>query len=201
MPSILLVGCGNSALPRVLHDAFGVPVRVTCLDYSSVCIELVKSMYGESCPNMDFAVGDATALREVQWESDDGARGKQSPTESDKVRAKKHFDVVIDKGLLDALMCGDGFDLEKLVTSVNSVLTPREWGMHVLVCFPLSRSTKQSLDDLGNSSVPNLAWEFDIPVKGSENGRARFNLGFRCSRRGVVLESTRGLQMNGFNFV
>ncbi len=36
LPSILLVGCGNSALPRILHDAFDTPVQVTCLDYSPV---------------------------------------------------------------------------------------------------------------------------------------------------------------------
>ena len=32
MPSILLVGCGNSALPRILHNEFDTAVEVTCLD-------------------------------------------------------------------------------------------------------------------------------------------------------------------------
>ena len=67
MPSILLVGCGNSALPRILHDAFDTPVQVTCLDYSPVCIEMIQSMYKDSCPNMNFVVGDATDLQNVAW--------------------------------------------------------------------------------------------------------------------------------------
>ena len=101
MPSILLIGCGNSALPRVLHDAFDdINVEVTCLDYSPVCIEMIKSMYQDSCPHMKFAVGDATRLQDVQWEED-----AHSLEEDDE---GKHFDVIVDKGLLDALLCGEG---------------------------------------------------------------------------------------------
>lgn len=181
-PSILLVGCGNSALPRILHDAFDVPVRVTCLDYSPVCIEMIKSMYESSCPNMDFVVGDALRLDEVIWDPNSDAE-KQSAE-------KKHFDVIVDKGLLDALMCGEGFDLEKLMGSTNSVLTPRDWGMHVLICFQLSKASKESLNELGNGNDPNLYWDFNIPVEGSENGRACFNLAQRCRQedaRGLVI--------------
>eukprot|EP00584_Thalassiosira_punctigera_P015077 CAMPEP_0172561170 /NCGR_PEP_ID=MMETSP1067-20121228/91822_1 /TAXON_ID=265564 ORGANISM="Thalassiosira punctigera, Strain Tpunct2005C2" /NCGR_SAMPLE_ID=MMETSP1067 /ASSEMBLY_ACC=CAM_ASM_000444 /LENGTH=336 /DNA_ID=CAMNT_0013351153 /DNA_START=172 /DNA_END=1179 /DNA_ORIENTATION=- len=176
-PSILLVGCGNSALPRILHDAFDAPVRVTCLDYSPVCIEMIKSMYESTCPNMDFVVGDATNLQRVQW---DGGTSKQSPE-------KKRFDVIIDKGLLDALMCGEGFDLERLMGGINDVLTPHDWGVHVLICFQLSRSSKQSLAELGNSGYdnePSLVWDFDIPVEGSEDGRACFNLARRYRGQG-----------------
>ena len=102
MPSILLIGCGNSALPRLLHDAFdNIDVEVTCLDYSPVCIEMIKSMYKDSCPHMKFAVGDATRLQDVQWEED-----THSIEEEDE--GGKHFDAIVDKGLLDALMCGEG---------------------------------------------------------------------------------------------
>eukprot|EP00985_Skeletonema_marinoi_P010057 scaffold4733_cov119-Skeletonema_marinoi.AAC.4 len=166
IPSILLVGTGNSALPRILHDAFDTPVRVTCLDYSPVCVEMIRSMYADLCPNMDFVLGDATRLKET--------------LNSDK------YDVIVDKGLLDALMCGEGFDsdLEKLMAGIDDVLTRREWGMSILVCFQLSKSNREfliELADCGTSHNPNLFWDFDIPVQGSEKGRATFNLARRCA--------------------
>ncbi len=165
LPSILLVGTGNSALPRILHDAFDSPVRVTCLDYSPVCVEMIRSMYADLCPNMDFVLGDATRLKETLDFS---------------------YDVIVDKGLLDALMCGEGFDsdLEKLMGGIDTVLTHRDWGIYVLVCFQLSKSNREffnELTDRGESQNPNLFWNFDIPVKGSENGRATFNLATRCA--------------------
>ena len=166
LPSILLVGTGNSALPRILHDAFDIPVRVTCLDYSPVCVEMIRSMYSDLCPNMDFVLGDATRLQETV--------------------DNEQYDVIVDKGLLDALMCGEGFDsdLKKLMGGIDAVLTRREWGIYVLVCFQLSKSNREfftELTDRGESHNPNLFWDFDIPVEGSENGRATFNLATRCA--------------------
>eukprot|EP00571_Detonula_confervacea_P016507 CAMPEP_0172307874 /NCGR_PEP_ID=MMETSP1058-20130122/8637_1 /TAXON_ID=83371 /ORGANISM="Detonula confervacea, Strain CCMP 353" /LENGTH=315 /DNA_ID=CAMNT_0013020167 /DNA_START=120 /DNA_END=1064 /DNA_ORIENTATION=+ len=174
LPSILLVGCGNSALPRILHDSFDTPVRVTCLDYSPVCIEMIKSMYESSCPNMDFVVGDATKLQEVMWEED-----------AEKAKSM-HFDIILDKGLLDALNCDEGFDLDRLMEGVNDVLTPHDWGLHVLICFQLSRSDKESLVELGDKNGSGLVWDFDIPVEGSENGRGCFNLGRRRQDTNVL---------------
>lgn len=173
LPSILLVCCGNSALPRILHDAFDTPVQVTCLDYSPVCIEMIKKMYQSSCPNMDFVVGDASDLQQVRWYGDT----------AEQSTGKKHFDVVVDKGLLDALMCGEGFDLERLMESINGVLTPREWGVHVLICFKLSKASRRSLAEFRNNNNPSLVWDFNIPVEGSERGRACFNLARRSSNQ------------------
>lgn len=176
MPSILLVGTGNSALPRILHDAFDIDVEVTCLDYSPICIEMIRSMYQASCPNMKFVVGDATRLHEVQWSSDTASQLATN--------GKKQFDIIIDKGLLDALMCGDGFDIESLMNGANHILTSNEWGMHILICFELSKSSKQSLVDLGNNeNDPGLVWDFNIPVEGSENGRGCFNVAWRSKEK------------------
>lgn len=166
LPSILLIGTGNSALPRVLHDAFDTPVRVTCLDYSPVCIEMIRSMYSDLCPNMDFILGDATRLQHA-------------------VNNTK-YDVIVDKGLLDALMCGEGFDsdLEKLMAGIDGVLTCQEWGISVLICFQLSSASKQSLVELvdrGKSSAPALFWDFDVPVEGSEIGKTTLNLARRSA--------------------
>ena len=161
LPSILLVGCGNSALPRVLHDAFTTPVEITCLDYSEVCIDLVRSMYG-SYPNMNFVVGCATKLRKtIDQQFDDG----------------KRFDVIIDKGLLDALLCNEGFEIDSLMTGVDEVLTSSDWGLHVMVSFPLTGMLQSSLSDM-----QNLNWQFDVAVEGCENGRGCLNVARRlCS--------------------
>jgi len=37
------------------------------------------------------------------------------------------------------------------------------------------------LADRGESHNPNLFWDFDIPVEGSEKGRATFNVARRCA--------------------
>lgn len=172
-PSILLVGCGNSALPRALHDAFDYDVRVTCLDYSPACIDAMRSLYGNAYPNVDFVVGDATDLGGVVWNGGGGAGDRSGGN-------TRRFDVVVDKGLLDALMCGEGFDVERLMGGINDVLVPHGWGMHILICFPLSVASKRILEEL-----PGLVWDFDIPVEGSEDGRASFNLARRCRRQGA----------------
>jgi len=173
MPSILLVGCGNSALPRILHDAFGdTAVEVTCLDYSPICIDMIRTMYQESCPNMRFVVGDATKLQDVHWDVDTTEQSKD-----------KHFDVIIDKGLLDALMCGDGFDMEQLMHGTNHILTNQDWGLYVLICFELSNASKQSLVELSDNDneCRSLIWDFNVPVEGSENGRGCFNVAWRSA--------------------
>jgi hypothetical protein len=176
LPSILVVGCGNSALPRILHDAFGdIPVSVTCLDYSTICMDMIRSMYERACPNMNFVVGDATNLQNVIWENGLDADDDADDTKTKQQQSnKKQFDIIIDKGLLDALMCGEGFDIGKQMDGINEVLTTYEWGMHVLICFELSSASKQCLED-----IPGLDWNFNIPVEASENGRGCFNLAKR----------------------
>lgn len=172
LPSILIVGCGNSSLPRVLHDTFDHSVRITCLDYSQVCIDMIREMYSESCPHMDFVVGDAMKLREVI---------NVHNNNNLNFGEEHHYDVVIDKGLMDALMCGEGFEVDSLQRGIDKVLTPYPWGLHILVCFPLIRGTKEILCQLGqeNNDEQNLFWRFDLPVDGCENGKASFNVGKR----------------------
>ena len=175
MPSILIIGCGNSSLPRVLHGAFSYPVRITCLDYSKACIDMMRDMYSTNCPNMEFVVGDAMKLKEVL----DEYNNHNNNCNSDK-RSSSYYDVIIDKGLMDALMCGEGFDVNTLQASVNQVLTPEIWGMQVLICFPLMKGTRESLVDIGKEiTTTHLYWKFDMPVDGSENGRGSFNVAKR----------------------
>jgi hypothetical protein len=191
LPSILLIGCGNSALPQELHNAFnnnkqeevrfdGGGVRVTCLDYSPVCINMMKATYTkDNYPYLDFVLGDATKIHDVIWTSNVDVAGDNENSsmavDDDSRTEKQQFDIIIDKGLLDALMCGDGFDIQQFMTGINDTLILNNWGMHILICFPLSESLKHQI--LTNES--SLIWNFDIPIDGHENGRATFNLARR----------------------
>ena len=70
--------------------------------------------------------------------------------------------MVIDKGLMDALLCNDGWDglVEKLLTGIGSVLDS-EHGTYLLVSYKLGRPTKKLLEKVGVSV--GLNWEFDVP--------------------------------------
>ena len=161
--SFLLVGTGNSMLPRVLYDAVNDRrnnredyndecgqiegkedhgFRVTCLDYSSVCMQNLEKAHSSVCPNLDFVVGDATELPQV-FENNS-------------------FDVVIDKGLIDALMCSEGWDkpVSDVLDGIGSILSKN--GILMLVSFKLSDSTKEFLES--SSTHAGFSWEFDIDL-------------------------------------
>ena len=98
---ILELGCGTSSLARELvADGFS---EVTACDYSVVAIERAKSHH-DGVAGLTFAVEDARRL----------SFGDSS------------FASVVDKGTLDAICTGEGYDYEaKLVGSeVARVLVP-----------------------------------------------------------------------------
>ncbi|XP_078466796.1 eEF1A lysine and N-terminal methyltransferase isoform X1 [Lampetra fluviatilis] len=74
---VLVVGCGNSELSERVHDA-GLAKSVVSVDVSETAIRVMR----ERRPDLDFRVMDVTAM-----DFDDGS-----------------FQVVLDKGTLDALM-------------------------------------------------------------------------------------------------
>lgn len=80
---ILHVGCGNSKLPEQLYDdGFKNIVNV---DNSSVVISQMKSRNATNRPELQWVVGDATAL----------------------CFQDASFDVALDKSVLDTFACGD----------------------------------------------------------------------------------------------
>lgn len=80
---ILIVGCGNSPLPRdLLEDGFR---NLTCVDYSEPVIQHMRKKNRRFFPYMQFFVQD---VRDMDFP--DGV-----------------FDLVIDKGTLDAILCGN----------------------------------------------------------------------------------------------
>ncbi len=85
---VLNVGCGNSRFAESLATlGYG---RVTSVDISDVCINRMKERYASSTDKR---------LREMRWIQADGAdlRGFKDG----------EFDLVVDKGTIDALVCGE----------------------------------------------------------------------------------------------
>jgi len=143
--SCLVVGSGNSEFPRVLHDAHQGETLVTCLDSSSACLDQLRELHGDACPNMAYICGDAVQLSETLQQ------GETLP---------QQYNVIFDKGLTDAILCGEGWDgpLRRLLTEASSVLT--NTGTYVLICYRLSDSRKEFLQEVGDEV--GLSWSFDV---------------------------------------
>jgi len=164
--NVLLVGNGNSDLPKVIHDHFGGRIKIVCLDYSQPCIDMLRVIYNDQVTynNMEFICGDATKLESCiqnYYHTDDN---------SDAIS----FDYIIDKGLIDAMMCNEGWNasLEKYFQGISALLQSGE-GIYTCVSYKLSTSTKEYLSDLGEKF--GFSWEFHIADK--SNDRVSFSIG------------------------
>ncbi len=83
-PKILNIGCGNSKISEELYkEGFK---NITNIDYSSVVINQMQIQYSSDFESMKFIEMDACDM--------DFENGS--------------FDVVIDKGTLDSILCGEG---------------------------------------------------------------------------------------------
>jgi EEF1A lysine methyltransferase 4 len=133
---IFVPGCGNSTLPARLH-ADGFP-NVSCVDISSVVVSQLRDRYA-AYPEMDFSVLDAA----------DMPRG-DPPDEC--------FDLVLDKALLDAVLCGDDAfrRASSLVRGVHRILKPG--GCYAVVSYgpPATR--------LAYLCPPGVEWEGGHPA-------------------------------------
>ena len=160
--SVLLVGCGTSTMPVELYDLHEGKTRVVCMDYSEPCLEQLKASWGEGRKNLSFVCGDATRLHEVDFAPGDGT-----------------FDAIIDKGLVDALMCSESWDgdVEKLLTCAAEILKPNGIGEYLLVSYKLTTSTKEFLVDVGDKI--GLHWKFGL--EDADNSRVSFSKAVRLS--------------------
>ena len=223
---VLFVGTGNSILPRRLYDEYRYSrdddddgdggggggsdndqMSITCMDYSQPSIDILRSLHQMDCPGMNFVCGDVnTLVRDLEQggvecvrirdcdDSDSGdGRGK-----GELQRECGIFDYVVDKGLMDALMCGEGWDSDidsatytgtdtdtgsasggggrgvlQYFKEAKRVLKPG--GTLILVSYKLSQATKEYLQRVG--AHVGIQWTLDIEEK--SNGRVSFSLG-RC---------------------
>jgi ubiquinone/menaquinone biosynthesis C-methylase UbiE len=108
--SILMVGAGNSRLSEdMFEDGYG---SITNIDASRVVVDQMIERYKDR-PALLWQCMNACAL--------------EFPDES--------FDVALDKGTLDSILCGEGSvaNAAKLCTEISRVLKPN--GVYVVVSY------------------------------------------------------------------
>jgi hypothetical protein len=142
---ILLIGCGNSRLPEtILSSCKQNNVRIVLLDTSQTCLDQLEQLYGSA---VEYVCGNAVAL--------------------DRLFPNRQFDMVLDKGLSDALFCSEGWNgpMEDLYKGASKILRP-DGGQYLLVSYKLPSSTKEFLEEVGNTVA--LEWEFDLKEDSNE---------------------------------
>ena len=115
--SILVIGCGNSELSAELYDD-GFK-NITNVDFSPLVIEEMTSKHGVTRPTMQWIVGDMTAM--------DGF-------------ANESFDVVLDKGALDALMSENTPEVTLKAMAMLNEITRVLTSKGVYLCVTLMES-------------------------------------------------------------
>lgn len=182
----LIVGCGNSNLPdKILKQRDRPPPRrLVLFDSSQACLDQLKERYhqstemsGDHLPcgsttsqssfsntEIDYICGDATRLSKY-FGIDKTVNGSDDGKPENKFRDDEEslFDIIIDKGLTDAILCGEGWDgpLQKLFCESSKILSA-DTGRYLLISYQLPSSTKDFLIHTGDEV--GLEWEFDFDL-------------------------------------
>jgi hypothetical protein len=164
----LMVGCGNSRLPEALlkRPQSTPPKSLIFLDTSQTCLDQLKETYGSvyGSTTMQYVCGDATRLTKYFF---DLSCPKQPSLKNLGIATPNlgqgHIDMIIDKGLTDALLCSEGWNgpLERMFHEACRVLTPHV-GQYLLISYPLPRTTREFLVDVGRNV--GLEWQFDMDL-------------------------------------
>ncbi|KAH7292996.1 hypothetical protein KP509_28G007300 [Ceratopteris richardii] len=128
---VLMVGCGNAVLSEdMVKDGYQ---QITNIDISSVVIEAMQKKYK-----------DTSQLKYITMDVRD-----MSPF------ADHEFDFVIDKGMLDSLMCGSSAYLSaaKMLEEVRRVLKPGGGYMLITYGDPRSRMPHLKTHDSNSWTV------------------------------------------------
>jgi ubiquinone/menaquinone biosynthesis C-methylase UbiE len=138
---ILVIGCGNSLLSEgIYHEGYRY---ISNIDFSEEIIHQMEDRYKEYS-DMDFQVADATDL-------------KLEPN---------CMSCVIDKGVLDSIMCGVSGQEEatKMISNIYNVLTPGG----VYICVSCAPPENRELI----FAKPGCNWEIKkhkLPIKGAKD--------------------------------
>jgi Methyltransferase domain len=133
---VLMIGCGTSRLPEAFDASL---YQCTLLDAAPTCIDTLRRRYGADA--YQYIAGDALRMRRNHTGT---------------------FDYVVDKGLMDALLCGEGWSLwvGQLLDSVHNVLSQQnEEGRYILVSYRLPSSTMAFLQNAAGSM---FEWKFQV---------------------------------------
>jgi hypothetical protein len=150
--SCIILGCGNApALPRLLLSHVAAK-NVVCIDSSQTSLNLLKSnLKGFGLDKIEYICGDAITLSSTL-----GKAGK--------------VDVILDKGLMDAILCGEGWNtpIQKLLHESQQILSDK--GFYLLISYLLPPSTQ----DFIQLSCPGLKWTFCLA---EGNDRVQLSVG------------------------
>ena len=164
--SVIVLGCGNSNLPIVIQGKLqqqqqqqqqcdlqdktsessdpSMENTVICFDSSQECLDQLRDRFDKisgTQNSMRYVCGDATRLPESIGHHPQGVG------------------VIVDKGLIDAIMCGEGWNTPVSAVLEGSAAVLTNGGIYVLVCYKLSSSTKRFLSSIGERV--GLQWTFD----------------------------------------
>jgi ubiquinone/menaquinone biosynthesis C-methylase UbiE len=117
---ILNVGCGNSRLSEDLYDDGYEDIQN--IDFSTKVIQQMEERCKVKCPKMVFKVMDVLDMKDFQT---------------------GEFNVVIDKGTLDSVLCGDNAvgNAEKMIMEIYRVLSPG--GKYIVISYGDSEHRKK----------------------------------------------------------
>jgi len=116
--SILMIGCGNATLSEDMYnDSFQ---NITNIDFSEEVIRIMENR----CKNLTKMKWMVMDVMDLQF-------------------SKSHFDIVIDKGTMDALLCDQesaweveeslAINIDKMLSEINRVLTDN--GVYIYITF------------------------------------------------------------------
>jgi len=129
---VLMLGCGNSKLSEdMYHDGFK---NIVNNDFSETVISSMQAKYKETAPEMEWKVMDVMDMQDFPDAS---------------------FDVAIDKGTMDAIMCekGDVWELDpniaerchSMCAEVTRILKPG--GKYIQITFGQPHFRKRVLEN------------------------------------------------------
>lgn len=147
--AVLQIGVGTSELAADMVEAGGHTGSVVNVDVSRVCVEHMRGLHAHlRDKGVTYEVGDACDMRRKEGEGEaeqqgvgaaaaagSGAEGADEDLFRRFTAEDGSFDAVVDKGTLDALLCGCGAadKAKALVSEAARVL--RRGGAFLLVTF------------------------------------------------------------------
>jgi hypothetical protein len=163
--SCLMVGCGNSFLPQAVLDR-NDNIHITLLDTSRTCLEQLQDQY--CADNVTLVCGSATEMAS-HFVGPYYFADNPNPT---------YFDSIVDKGLTDALMCGDGWErpMEKLLKESSKVFHPQRGGRYILVSYKIGAAIQELFQEMCDAVSEDLVWEWEFDTEPLSNHRVSVSI-------------------------
>ena len=142
-----MLGCGNSELSEKIYEEMNIK-NISNIDISTNVIKFMKERNRDK-PEMSWEVMDA---RDLKYPSN-------------------YFDLVIDKGTFDSIMCGDKSSLEAALLTKEVQRVLKTGGVYLLISYGDSEMrmphlNREHLSFLTNCQV--LRKNFQVNLKDDE---------------------------------